>query len=88
MKLADVPADAHLRAPTPIPTKLVADWPALYEILKAQGYVIMECPPELLRNGFEAPNVKAFNCWVRGTSPEKRCLQTKRITATRWFITL
>lgn len=88
MKLADVPAEAFNQAPTPIPTKLVADWPALYEVLKAQGHVVLECPPELLRNGRDAPNVKAFNCWARNSSPEKRCLQTKRITATRWFVSL
>jgi hypothetical protein len=88
MKLSDVPKEAYNREPTPIPTKLVADWPALYEILKAQRYIIMECPPELLRNGRDAPNVKAFNCWMREASPEKCCLRTRRITTARWFISL
>lgn len=88
MKLADVP-QAALRAPaTPIPTRVVPDWEALYQTMLTNGFVVIDSEVErTMANGSqECVLVKAFNCHVRGTKKQK--LRTKRIGTTRWFCSL
>jgi hypothetical protein len=89
MKISDVPACAFARrAATPIPTKVVPDWDALYQTLLAQDFVIIES--DVIRKTAQGVDecvlVKAFNSHVRITQKVK--LYTKRITKTRWFCTL
>lgn len=92
MKIEDVPRAAFTKKATKVPTKLVVayDWDALYELVEKQGFVVLECEEDELRVttglGLESPVVKAFNSWCR--LHHKRHLRTKRIGATRWFVTL
>ena len=92
MKMSDVPKEAFSKRPTKIPTKKVEspDWEAFYEIVKKQGYVIVECAKENIRvsnvGGEEAVPVKAFNSWVRGKYGTH--VKSKRICTTLWFVTL
>ena len=88
MKIGEIPDTALNAAPTPIPTKVVHDWYALYETLQAQGFVVIES--DQLRNtsqgGVESVPVKMFNSYLRQTIGMR--LKTKRISAHRWYCTL
>lgn len=83
MKLSDIPERAFTAAPTPIPTKVVPDWDALYQILLRQGFVVIES--DEIR-ATKTGEVKSFNNHVRVTKRVR--LQTKRITGTKWFCCL
>jgi hypothetical protein len=83
MKLSEIPLDAFVTAPTPIPTKVAYDWDAMYAILVHRGYVILES--DRVR-GHECVEVKAFNSHLRQIKKAK--LKTKRIANNRWFCTL
>ena len=89
MKISNVPDHAFTQhAATPIPTKVVPDWDALFQTLIEQGFVIIES--DVVRKttlgNDECGLVKSFNSHVRTTKKLK--LYTKRITKTRWFCTL
>lgn len=88
MKLSDVPEQAFTAAPTPIPTKVVPDWDALYQILLKQGFVIIESNEIRIAagSGDECVPVKGFNNHVRLSKGVP--LRTKRITGTKWFCCL
>ena len=92
MRIADVPQAAFTKKATKVPTKVVVtpDWEALYELIEKKGFVIIECEENDLRVttglGLEAPVVKAFNSWCY--MRHKHNIKTKRIGATRWFVTL
>jgi len=88
MKITDVPQHAFTAEPTPIPTKQVYDWDALHDTLVRQGFVVIETDQlrTLTNNAEEAVLVKMFNSHLRTT--KKLRLQTKRISANRWFCTL
>jgi hypothetical protein len=88
MKINEVPEKAFTTAPTPIPMKMVPDWNALYQILMKQGFVIIESTDVRATSvgGEECVQVKSFNNHVRLTQGSR--LQTKRISATRWYCTL
>lgn len=92
MKIQDVPQAAFTKKATKVPTKVIVapDWEALYELVEKKGFVVIECEESELRItaslGYEAPVVKAFNSWCH--MKFKRHLKTKRIGATRWFVTL
>lgn len=87
MKISEVPEKAFTTAPTPIPMKMVPDWDALYQILMRQGFVIIESTDVRATSagGEECVPVKSFNNHVRLTQGSR--LQTKRISATRWYCT-
>lgn len=88
MRLDDIPGTAYTAAPTPVPTKVVYDWQALHETLKAQGFVVIES--DQLRatasGGVESVLVKSFNSYLRQTVGVR--LKTKRISAHRWYCTI
>lgn len=92
MKMSEVPQAAFAQKANTVPTKTVVvyDWEAMHKLLQEKGFVVVECDESELRTtivgGDEAPIVKAFNSWCR--LHLKRHLRTKRIGATRWFITL
>jgi hypothetical protein len=92
MRIADVPQAAFIKKATKVPTKVVVtpDWEALYKLIEKKGFVIIECEENDLRVttglGLEAPVVKAFNSWCY--MRHKHNIKTKRIGATRWFVTL
>ena len=87
MKISEVPSAAFTAAPTPIPMKMVPNWDALYQILMQQGFVIIESIDVRTTSvgGEECVQVKSFNNHVRLTQGSR--LQTKRISATRWYCT-
>jgi len=88
MKISDVPEKAFYATPTHIPMKRVPDWDALYEVLKANGFVVIE--DDAIRTNIngsqEGVKVKNFNNFVRSIKRQK--LFTKRISNTRWVCTL
>lgn len=88
MKISDVPERAFTAVPTPIPTKTVPDWDALYQTLLRQGFVVIES--DELRattvGSEECVPVKSFNNHVRLSKGVP--LRTKRITRTKWFCCL
>ena len=92
MKISEVPDAAYDAKATKIPQKkiVVPDWEALYEQLLANGYIVIDCPEDQLRvsarGSEESPSVKAFNCWAR--TAHKKCIRTRRIGKTRWYVTL
>ena len=88
MKISDVPKKALVASPTHIPTKIVPDWDALYQVMLRRGFVIIESE-DLRRTttgAEESVPVKAFNNHVRLT--KRMRLRTKRISETRWFCAL
>ena len=88
MKLSDIPERAFAAASTPIPTKVVPDWDALYQTLLERGFVVIESNElRATKTGSEeCVPVKSFNNHVRLTKRVR--LQTKRITGTKWFCCL
>lgn len=90
MKISEIPDAAFNKKPTQIPTKVVPDWDALYDLIERVGYVVIECDAHELRTtsigAEESPTVKAFNGWFH--QKHKRCIRTKRIGKTRWFVTI
>ena len=88
MKIQDVPKQAFNAEPTPIPTKSVPDWDALYSVLMDEAFIVLEADElRISKNGSqEAVNVKNFNNYVRIT--KRRQLLTKRISDTRWVCIL
>jgi len=88
MRIDDIPDTAFSAAPTPVPTKVVHDWQALYETLKARGFVIIESDQlrTMPSGGVESVLVKMFNSHLRQTVGVR--LKTKRISAHRWYCTL
>jgi hypothetical protein len=90
MRIEEIPAEAWTLPPTPVPTKVVVthDWPALYQTMQTQGFVIIESD-ELRKtaNGVtESVLVKCFNSYVSQSAGAR--LKTKRISAHRWYCTL
>ena len=90
MRIEDIPADAWTAAPTPVPTKVVVthDWHALYQMMQAQGFVVIETDQirKTPSGGVESVLVKCFNSYLSQTIGVR--LKTKRINATRWYCTL
>lgn len=88
MKISEVPNKAFTVPPTPIPTKVVPDWDALYQILVKRGFVVIESIDIRMTSigAEECVPVKSFNNHVRLTQGKR--LLTKRISATRWYCTL
>lgn len=88
MRIDEIPDAALNAAPTPIPTKVMYDWQALYETLKAQGFVVIESDQlrTMPSGGVESVLVKMFNSHLRQTVGVR--LRTKRISAHRWYCTL
>ena len=88
MKISEVPKKAMTAKATPVPTKRVPDWDALYAVLVKKGFVIID-EGELrpTSNGtVQNTMVKAFNCHVRMIKQEP--LRTKRIGENKWFCCL
>jgi hypothetical protein len=88
MRIDEIPDAALNAAPTPIPTKVVYDWYALYETLQSQGFVVIESDQlrTMPSGGVESVLVKMFNSYLRQTIGMR--LKTKRISAHRWYCTL
>lgn len=88
MKMSDIPKRALNARATPIPTKTVFDWEAMYKIMAKKGYVIIETDKvRVTTSGAEeAVPVKMLNCYVRMT--KKQPMYTKRIGTSRWYCTL
>ena len=84
MKLSEIPANAFVASPTPIPTKVAYDWDALYAILVHRGFVIIES--DRVRGLHDCVEVKAFNSHLRQIKKAK--LKTKRISENKWYCTL
>ena len=90
MRIEDIPTEAWTLPPTPLPTKVVVlpDWHALYTLMQAQGFVIIES--DQLRKtpsgGIESVPVKSFNTYLSQTIGVR--LKTRRISAHRWYCTL
>ena len=90
MRIEDIPAEAWTLPPTPVPTKVVVthDWPALYQTMQAQGFVIIESDQirKTSTGVTESVPVKSFNTYLSQTLNVR--LKTKRISAHRWYCTL
>lgn len=91
MKKSDIPALAYSETPTAIPTKRVYDWAAMFEILCAKGWVVLEIPidhlyPNATSGVMEAPEIKCLNTHARQVQGYK--FSYKRITETRWLCVL
>lgn len=90
MRISEVPEHAFFAEVTEVPTKIVYNWEPLLKTIETTGFAVIECDEADLRlnwNGSEEnPKVKAFNAWLY--SKTKRCIRTKRIGKTRWFVTL
>lgn len=84
MKAKEIPMEAFNTPPTPIPTKMVYDWDAMYAILAHRGFVIIES--DNIRGEHDCVEVKAFNSHLRQI--KKIGLRTRRISANRWFCCL
>lgn len=89
MKIEAIPAEAWTLPPTPVPTKVVVmhDWHALYTLMQAQGFVIIESDQlrKTPNGGTESVLVKSFNTYLSQTLGVR--LKTRRISATRWYCT-
>lgn len=88
MKISEIPKKAMTAKATPIPTKLMPDWDALYAVLVKKGFVIIdegELRPTS-KGTLENVMVKGFNNHVRMVKRE--ALRTKRIGGNRWFCCL
>jgi hypothetical protein len=88
MKMQDVPLKAFTAQATPIPTKLMPDWDALYATLERDGFVVIE-EGELRQTAigsWENTMVKGLNSHIRVI--KKMRMFTKRIGHNRWFCTL
>lgn len=89
MKAKDVPPSALAAPSTPVIMKQVPDWDAMYWLLVAKGYLVLECD-NFIKTGksksVQSVTVKGLNNHVRIT--RKQQLFTKRIGPTRWFVCL
>lgn len=87
MKMEEVPKEAWDAAPTPIPTKQIPDWDAMFVILKEKGFVIIDDPDTHLNpyGSMISPKVKALatKAWHA-----RQKLLTRRLTPTRWVCVL
>lgn len=88
MKSSEVPRAAYEAPATPIPTREVFDWDALFLIMSARGFVVIESRDlRLTCTGTqESPLVKTFNNYVR--TNKNVGLRTRRLSKYRWVCTL
>jgi hypothetical protein len=88
MKIDEIPDTALNATPTPIPTKMMYDWYALYKTLQEHGFVVIESDQlrTMPSGGVESVLVKMFNSYLRQTIGVR--LKTKRISANRWYCTI
>lgn len=90
MKAKEIPDAAWAAPGTEIPTKLAPDWDALYETLAAQGWIVLEPPPEDRRetaNGScESKMFKDFRNYAMYN--RKVMLNARRIGLNRWYVVI
>jgi len=72
------------------PMKMIVDYEAMYLMLKARGWLIIQTDPSLDRSfgpkgSMEAPVIKGFNCHVRY---KKEILFTRRVGVNAWYVEL
>lgn len=85
MKASEVPKEALIAPPTPIPTKVVNDWDALCQVISTQGFVIIESAEIITTacGGVECMPVKLLSNHVQRAKGKR--LATKRISEHRWY---
>jgi hypothetical protein len=90
MRMADVKPQAWGARPCPIPTRMVPDFEALFDILNAQGWLVLEPPPidhrETAIGALESKIVKDFKNWM--INNPRLMLNHRRIGEYRWYITI
>lgn len=90
IRIEDIPHRALIADPTHIPTRVAYDWRHLLNHIETNGYAIIECAEDELKVNWSGtdtnPRVKAFNAWLYSKS--KRCIRSRRIGKTRWFVCL
>lgn len=88
MKTKNMPNEAWGAQATEIPQKLTPDWAALFDILEQKGWIVLEPPPEDLRettNGaYESKLFKDFRNYAMNN--KRLMLNAKRIGLNRWFV--
>tara|TARA_R110000868_G_scaffold112176_3_gene302284 strand:- start:3509 stop:3823 length:315 start_codon:yes stop_codon:yes gene_type:complete len=90
MKMSDIPEEAWKSRASPIPTKLVPDFPALFDVLDTQGWLVLEPPAldhrETPQGAFESKVVKDFKNWM--ISNKSLMLNARRIGQYRWYLVI
>jgi hypothetical protein len=90
MRMDDVKEEAWSVCPDQIPTKVVPDYDALFPVLDARGWLVLELPPEDHRvstsGALESKTVKDFKNWVLNN--KHLMLSIKRLGQYRWYLTI
>lgn len=88
MRLADIPDEAWKSRASPIPTKMVPDFDAMFDALNAQGWLVLEPPAidhrETTIGALESKVVKDFKNWM--INNKGFMLNHRRIGQYRWYI--
>ena len=90
MRMADIHEAAWKARASPIPTKMVPDFDAMFDILNTQGWLVLEPPPidhrETAIGALESKIVKDFKNWM--INNKRLMLSHRRIGEYRWYITV
>lgn len=88
MKVCEIPDEALSAPATPVPTRTIYDWEALFVVLKKKGFVVIESENTRTTTlgAQESVLVKMFNSYLRQNKGLP--LRTKRISKNRWYCTL
>lgn len=90
MRMSDIKKEAWKVRATPIPTRMVPDFEALFHALETQGWLVLEPPSADHRlttgDALESKLVKDFKNWM--ISNKSLMLSNRRIGQFRWYITI
>jgi hypothetical protein len=90
VKLSDIKKEAWGARACPIPTKMVPDFSALFDLLNEQGWMVLEPPPidhrETCIGALESKIVKDFKNWM--INNRRLMLNHRRIGECRWYLTI
>lgn len=90
MRMADIPEAAWRSRASPIPTRMVPDFAAMFDILNTQGWLVLEPPAldhrETAIGALESKVVKDFKNWM--INNKRLMLNHRRIGEHRWYITV
>ena len=90
MRMADIKKEAWKARPCAIPTKMVPDFNALFDLLNARGWLVLEPPAldhrETAIGALESKTIKDFKNWMLGN--KQLMLNHRRIGEYRWYITI
>lgn len=90
MRMADIKPQAWDARPCPIPTKMVPDFEALFNVLNVQGWLVLEPPAidhrETAAGALESKLLKDFKNWMLNN--RALMLNHRRIGEYRWYLTI